>query len=162
MYKNEGLNIIHNKLKEQGKEIDFKDIDDIEPVFQVGALCSKLGIDVVFTSKKIFTFMVRRDGIFCDKNNTIYINDKLPATINLLTIANIIGHYILDIPIIRNGYKLECEANDFAMNLLMPEYKFFEIFQKYSGDIRKIASFFGVSFDVCQVRAFNLGLIYYL
>ncbi len=55
--------------------------------------------------------------------------------------------------------KREYEANDFALKLLMPEYKFVKIFEKYKGNTKKIADIFGVSIRACEVRAFNLGLI---
>ena len=53
----------------------------------------------------------------------------------------------------------EKEANNFAGELLMPEYKFKEVFDEVRGDIRKLADRFGVSTRATEVRAFWLGLI---
>ncbi len=164
MYKNEGLNIIAEKLKERGKEIDFSDIDDTTPVFQVGALCARLGIDVIFA--KLTNGLA---GYFDHARTIIFVNDEYSATRNLFTIAHEIGHYILHDGT-NNRYdeyhkynneerKREYEANDFAGTLLMPEYKFVKIFEQYKGNTKKISDIFGVSIRACEVRAFNLGLI---
>lgn len=55
--------------------------------------------------------------------------------------------------------KKDREANEFAMKLLMPQYKFKEIFAETRGDIAKIADFFGVSQELVEARCLCLGLI---
>jgi Zn-dependent peptidase ImmA (M78 family) len=51
------------------------------------------------------------------------------------------------------------EANAFAMELLMPQYKFQEVFNEVRGNIQKVADRFGVSIGAVEARAFMLGLI---
>ena len=53
----------------------------------------------------------------------------------------------------------EKEANTFAGELLMPQYKFEEVFNEVRGNIQKIADRFGVSVRAADVRSFWLGLI---
>ena len=162
-YKNEGL----NRIAEKYPNIDFTSLDG-NLVVPVGAICEKLGIDVVFEKLK--------DGLagyFDHMKKIIYVNDNYPATRNLFTIAHEIGHCILHDKI-NKGYDRredeyhnytpeergkEYEANQFAGQLLMPESQFVEVFKKYDGKFSKIADVFGVSVRACEVRAFNLGLI---
>ena len=51
------------------------------------------------------------------------------------------------------------EARGFAMNLLMPEDAFTHFFKEYNGDFEKLSQRFRVPVEICEVRAFNLGLI---
>ncbi len=161
-YKNEALNIIHEKRPDM--DIDFTSVDNAEPIFLIGELCEKLNLDLVF--KKLDNGL---SGYIDNERRMIYVNDYHPATRNLFTIAHEIGHYILHEGT-NNRYdeyhnytdeerRREYEANDFAGKLLMPEYKFVKIFQKYKPNSKKIADIFGVSVRACDVRAFNLGLI---
>ena len=158
-YQNEGLNII----AERYPDIDFSDVDG-KNIARVGAICTVLGIDVVFA--KLSNGL---SGYFDYTKKIIFVNDEYPATRNLFTIAHELGHYILHDGT-NNRYneyhkytpeerKREYEANDFAVKLLMPVNKFVAIFNKKSGDLKTIARIFGVSEHMCEVRAFNLGLI---
>ena len=54
--------------------------------------------------------------------------------------------------------KQQQEANNFAFELLMPEYKFVELFKETSGNLKFISQFFCVTIQACELRAFNLGL----
>lgn len=158
-YQNEGLNII----AERYPDIDFSDVDG-KNVARVGEISKKLGIKIVFVILEL-----GNHGFYEPKTNTIFVNDNESGTRNLFTIAHELGHYILHEGT-HNRYdeyhkytpearKKEFEANDFAVKLLMPEHKFIKIFEKYKGNVRKIADIFGVSVCACEVRAFNLGLI---
>lgn len=160
MYKNEGLNEIAKKYP----DIDFMDIDKATSVVPVGAICSKLSLDIRFVDLED-----GHAGYLDHDKKTIIVNEKYSATRNLFTVAHEIGHYILHDGT-NNRYdqyhkytpeerKKEYEANDFAGKLLMPEYKFIEVFKKYNGISLDIANIFGVSIRACEVRAFNLGLI---
>ena len=55
--------------------------------------------------------------------------------------------------------KQQQEANHFAFELLMPEYKFVELFKETSGNFKLISQFFCTSMQACKLRAFSLGLI---
>jgi Zn-dependent peptidase ImmA (M78 family) len=57
-----------------------------------------------------------------------------------------------------NQLKMDSEANQFAMELLMPEYKFVEICNIFNGNLLYIADFFGVSIDTAHIRCVGLGL----
>lgn len=158
-YKNEKL----NDIAKIHPNIDFSDIDD-KFVVRVGAICEKLGLEVIFKN-----LGDGHSGYFESKTKTIVINDHYPATRNLFTVAHEIGHYIL-----HNGTnnrfdsyhqytpeenKMEREANNFAASLLMPSYKFIEMFNKFHANILEISDVFGVSQRATEIRAFNLGLI---
>lgn len=158
-YQNEGLNIIAKEYP----DIDFSDVDG-KNVALVGAICKKLGINIIFAN-----LPNGHAGFYDHKTNTITVNDEQPATRNLFTIAHELGHYILHKGT-NNRYdkyhrytpeeiKREFEANDFAAKLLMPVNKFVAIFNEKSGYLKTIARIFGVSVRACEVRAANLGLI---
>lgn len=51
--------------------------------------------------------------------------------------------------------KMDVEANRFAFELLMPEEKFIEIWNKETTP-EQVAKFFGVSSDAAKIRAFVL------
>lgn len=159
-YKNEALNIIDKEYP----DIDFSTIDD-KFVVKVGDLCELLNLDCEFVDLK--------DGCAgeLDRNNRIiYINNNYSATRNLFSVAHEIGHYILHKGMqyrfddynkypTKEQRKIEYEANDFAGKLLMPEYRFVDLYFKYSGNKNKLADFFGVSLEAVKTRAFFLGLI---
>lgn len=158
-YQNEGLNII----AERYPDIDFSDVDG-KNVARVGEISKKLGIKIVFVILEL-----GNHGFYEPTKNTIFVNDNESATRNLFTIAHELGHHLLHKDT-NNRYdkyhkytpeerKREYEANDFAVKLLMPEYKFVAIFNKKNGDLKTIARIFGVSVRACEVRAANLGLI---
>lgn len=159
-YYNEALNIIDDRYP----NICFKKIDD-NFVVKVGDICELLDLDVKFVDLK--------DGCAgeLDRNNRIiYINNNYPATRNLFSVAHEIGHYILHEGqqyrfddykkyLTKEQRRIEYEANDFAGKLLMPEYKFVDLYCKSGGNKTKLADFFGVSLEAIKTRAFFLGLI---
>ena len=159
-YQNEALNVIAKKYQ----NIDFSNVDD-NFVVKVGDICELLGLDCQFVEL--------RDGCAGEldrKNKIIYINSNYPATRNLFSIAHEIGHYVLhegnqhrfdsyEKYLTKEQRKIEYEANDFAGKLLMPEYKFIDLYFKNCGNKNKLADFFGVSTEAIKTRAFFLGLI---
>ncbi len=52
----------------------------------------------------------------------------------------------------------ESEANRFAAELLMPAHLLRQYYEKFNGDIRKLAAAFKVSFTAMTIRVNNLGL----
>lgn len=158
-YKNEALTTI----TENFPDIDLANIDDVF-VVPVGEICEKLNIKVAF--KKLDS---GQSGCLDIETKTIFVNDDYPATRNLFTIAHEIGHYVLHDGA-QNRFdqyhrytpeelKKEKEANEFAGKLLMPQDKLKEVFHELSGNIKRIADFFGVSQKAVEVRCFCLGLI---
>jgi Zn-dependent peptidase ImmA (M78 family) len=158
-YKNASLDKIAKKYQAE----DFNDLEGVF-VFPVGEVCDKLGINVEFIKLD-----KGKSGYYDSKTKTIFVNDDYPAVRNLFTIAHEIGHFVLHEGC-QNRFdeyhnytpeelKREKEANDFAGELLMPQYKFKEVFDEVRGDFKKIADRFGVSHRATEVRAFWLGLI---
>jgi Zn-dependent peptidase ImmA (M78 family) len=159
LYKNQSL----NKIVEKFNNLDFSDIDNIF-VVQVGKICEKLQLKAEF--KKL------QDGLsgYLDPEiKTIFINENYPAARNLFTVAHEIGHYVLHDGT-QNRFdqyhkytteelQRERQANEFAGELLMPKYKFGEVFKELQGNVKRISDFFGVSQRAIEVRAFYLGLI---
>ena len=158
-YKNLSLNTVANKYKDK----DFSDLEGVF-VFPVGEVCDKLGLNVEFVKLD-----KGKSGYYDSQKKTIFVNDDYPATRNLFTIAHEIGHFVL-----HDGSQnrfdeyhkytpeeltKERQANDFAGELLMPQYKFKEVFDEVRGDIKNLADRFGVSIRAAEVRAFWLGLI---
>ena len=84
-YQNEGLNII----AERYPDIDFSDVDG-KNVALVGAICEKLGINIIFANLE-----VGNHGYYEPRTKTIFVNDNESATRNLFTVAHELGHYIL-------------------------------------------------------------------
>jgi len=84
-YQNEGLNIIAEKYP----DINFSDVDG-KNVALVGAICEKLGIDIIFANLE-----TGNHGYYEPRTKTIFVNDNEPATRNLFTVAHELGHYIL-------------------------------------------------------------------
>ena len=168
-YQNEGLNIIAEKYP----DIDFSDVDGKKVGF-VGAICKKLGINIELKNLKDGYC-----GYYDSEKNTIIVNNKQPATRQILTVAHELGHYILHNNVyhrclknyegghscLKNPKHIICdvqrefEANSFAEKLLMPVNKFVESFYRNNGTLLDIACEFGVSVYRCELRAFNLGLI---
>ena len=156
-YKNESLEGIAKKFT----TIDLSSLEDVF-VVPVGEICDKLGLEVKFDKLES-----GHSGHLKDK--TIFVNDNYPATRNLFTIAHEIGHFVLHSNT-QNRFDQyhkytptelvkEREANDFAGELLMPKYKFVEMFNELKGEIKKIADYFGVSRQAAEYRGFRLGLI---
>lgn len=84
-YQNEGLNIIAEKYP----DIDFSDVDG-KNVALVGAICKKLGINIIFANLE-----TGNHGYYEPRTKTIFVNDNEPATRNLFTVAHELGHFIL-------------------------------------------------------------------
>lgn len=158
-YKNSSLNRIAQKYKDK----DFSDIEGVF-VFPVGEVCDKLGLKVEFVKLD-----KGKSGFYDSVKKTIFVNDDYPATRNLFTIAHEIGHFVLHDgsqnrfdeyhKYTDSELRMEREANDFAGELIMPKYKFEEVFNEVRGDIEKVADRFGVSIRAAEVRSFWLGLI---
>ena len=157
-YQNLSLEKIANKFQQ-----DFSALEGVF-VFPVGEVCDKIGLNVEFVKLD-----KGKSGYFDLVKKTIFVNDDYVATRNLFTIAHEIGHYVLH-ESSQNRFDeyhkytpaeltREKEANNFAGELLMPEYKFKEVFDEVRGDIKKLADRFGVSTRATEVRAFWLGLI---
>jgi Zn-dependent peptidase ImmA (M78 family) len=161
-----------NKLSEffKNENVDFTEEENIFPR-PLARICNKLNIQAYLVdnlqddeSGKI----MREEDKF-----VIYINSKHPAARSKFTIAHELGHYIRHKDLLaqtgaflerrsnmnEEELKKEAEANDFAAQLLMPELKFIEIYNKNSGKLLEIANFFGVSLDAAYYRGLNLGLI---
>ena len=156
----------NESLAKIAKKFTTIDLSGIEIVFvvPVGEICDRLGLEVEF--KKLED---GHSGFFDQDSKTIFVNDYYPATRNLFTIAHEIGHYVLHEGT-QNRFDQyhkysseelhrEREANNFAGELLMPKYKFIEVFNEVKGNIKKIAERFGVSQSAVEVRGFCLGLI---
>jgi Zn-dependent peptidase ImmA (M78 family) len=159
----EHKNLSLHKIAIKYQSLDFNNLDEAY-IFPVGEVCDKLGLEVKFDKLE-----KGKSGYFDSNKKTIFVNDDYPATRNLFTIAHEIGHYVLHEGS-QNRFdeyhkytkvekEREKEANDFAAELLMPQYKFEEVFDEFKGDIKKIADKFGVSIKATEVRAFWLGLI---
>ncbi len=150
-YQNEGLNIIAEKYP----DIDFSDVDG-KYVVPVGAICEKLGINIIRT-----IFEVDYHGHYEATTKTIFVNKKDYATSQRFAVAHELGYYLFHEGV-NNGYDRYAPAkiaNDFAVKLLMPEEKFIQSFRKNNGILLDIAYEFGVSVQACKVRQFNLGLV---
>lgn len=158
-YKNESL----DKIVQKFPEVDLSGVEDVS-IMPVGEICDKLGLGVEF--KKLEE---GHSGYFDSERKIIVVNDNYPATRNLFTIAHEIGHYVLHDGTQNRFDKYhdyspeelvrEKEANNFAGELLMPKYKFLEVFNQLEGNIKNIAERFGVSQRAVEVRGFCLGLI---
>lgn len=159
-YKNKAL----NRIKEKFSDIDLSMIDEVF-IVPVGEICDKLGLKAEF--KKLDKGL---SGYLDCQSKTIVINDDYPASRNLFTIAHEIGHYVLHDGS-QNRFDQQSHqytpqelaeekaANDFAEELLMPDYKFVEVFSELRGDIKKISERFGVSQKAVEMRGLSLGLI---
>jgi Zn-dependent peptidase ImmA (M78 family) len=158
-YKNQSLKKISNLYP----SLDFSNLEGIF-VFPVGELCDMLKINVEFTKLD-----KGKSGFYDCNSQTIFVNDNYPATRNLFTIAHEIGHFILHQgsqnrfdeyhKYTEEELAREKVANNFAGELLMPQYKFKEAFDEVRGDIKKLADRFGVSIRAIEIRSFRLGLI---
>jgi predicted transcriptional regulator len=89
------------------------------------------------------------------------------------TVAHELGHFVLHylwakkqnpelpdkvVAYRRGSDRIEWEANWFAAAFLMPEQEFRDCFDRLGGNIRAVASAFGVSSAAAEVRAKGLGL----
>lgn len=159
-YQNESLNQIARKFP----TLDLSGVDDVF-VVPVGEICEKLGLKAEFTKLE-----EGHSGYLDRASQTIFINERYSGSRNLFTVAHEIGHYILHESdkdhrfdqykkYTSEGLKREWEANQFAGELVMPKYKFEEIFRELQGNLKKIADWFGVSQRAVEVRGFCLGLI---
>ena len=84
-YQNEGLNIIAEKYP----DIDFSDVDG-KNVVPVGAICKKLGINIIRT-----IFEAGYHGHYEPRTKTIFVNKTDFATRQRFTVAHELGYYIL-------------------------------------------------------------------
>jgi Zn-dependent peptidase ImmA (M78 family) len=159
IYQNDSL----NKIAEKFPSIDLSEIEDVF-VVPVGEICDRLELKAEFKP-----LQEGHSGYFDPETKTIFVNDNYPATRNLFTIAHEIGHYVLHEGT-QNRFdqyhkytpeelKRERQANDFAGELLMPKYKFEDLFVQLKGDVRRISDWFGVSQRAVEVRGVCLGLI---
>lgn len=95
----------------------------------------------------------------------IYINQNNTPEQQLFSIAHKVGHIVLhgdnhdyiDSPNIHKNLQSE-EAEKFAMELLMPEEHYCKMWHKTNHDIQKLSQIFGVSRELIQKRAKQLGL----
>jgi Zn-dependent peptidase ImmA (M78 family) len=99
----------------------------------------------------------------------IFVNKNDPPQRQRFTLAHEIGHarlhagdnvidYRANIDYPEEGTEKEREANRFAANLLMPEDDFLEVWRSRSGDVKRIANYFGVSEMAAGFRMKGLGL----
>ena len=161
MYKNLSLQNIASKFN-----IDLSSLEG-KFVIPVGEIAEKLGLKIEFTK-----LADGHSGHLDVHTKTIYLNQEHSATRNLFTVAHELGHYTLHQgsqnrfddkhKYNKEEQEREQEANNFAGELLMPQYKFLEMYKKFAGNINKLADIFGVSQRAIEVRAFNLGLVDYL
>ncbi|MFH1392708.1 MAG: ImmA/IrrE family metallo-endopeptidase [bacterium] len=113
-----------------------------------------------------------RDGAY-----SIYVNRNEHPNRKTFTIAHELAHFLLhkdQIDNIHKDYsllfrmtptvsidatkrKMEQDANELAANILMPEEKFFQVWQE-SDSIKKVANTFGVSEIATTIRAQRLGI----
>jgi Zn-dependent peptidase ImmA (M78 family) len=130
-YSNKSIETIANIFK----EVNFKDVDNVFPV-PIGEICDKICLN----------------DISLNKDDNV---DKC-----LFKIANYIGCSVL---YHKNFIDLEIkqkqEVNDFALELILPESKFIDIFFETRKNFKRIANFLGVSASLAEKRAFYLGLI---
>ena len=165
-YQNKSLNIIAEKYP----DIDFSDVDGILPI-SVGDICDKLNIELMFDKNMNVDSLGK---IACENDKFIItVNDKHSFYNNIFTIAHELGHFAEHYDIVRTkGFadrkktsytpeelKKETQANNFAAELLMPEYKFVEEFQIQNGNLLQLQKIFGVSLDAIKYRAMNLSLL---
>lgn len=107
-------------------------------------------------------------GLVDYDNKRIYINGNESETRQRFTLAHEIGHAVL-----HRGRKVvdyrktidapgvvpeEREANSFASELLMPPDRFKKAWRDRSGNVYRVAAYFGVSHAAASFRAKNLGL----
>lgn len=166
MYDNKELLEIENIAN-----IKLDDIYNCYPV-PVGDICDKLGIEVVFDETMENDYY---GSIKYEQNESKYIisvNGKHSTYNNVFTIAHELGHFVKHREdVISKGFadrkktkytpqenKKEREANNFAANLLMPEDKFTEVFEKTNGNILILQNTFRVSKEAAHYRAINLSL----
>ena len=163
VYKNKALEQIFKRFNR-----DFTRFDDIIKPLDVEDLAYELGLVVRFENN------INKSGELSE-NNEIIVNSKDHVFRQRFTVAHEIGHYILGHgPSDRNVQRKytdeelnnEIRANQFAAELLVPEYKVKELWQKNNYDINDIeyivedmVIFFAVSTSVIQNRLINLGLI---
>ena len=119
------------------------------------------------------------DSIRVEKKGrfTIYISSLTSSERDRFTIAHELGHYLLHFPKLlkddpsarmlatrwvneskADQVRAEWEANWFAAAFLMPKAEFEAAHAKYTGDLSKIATAFGVSEAAATIRAKSLGL----
>jgi Zn-dependent peptidase ImmA (M78 family) len=102
-----------------------------------------------------------------ENNNrpTIIINDAEPSYRQRFTMAHELGHHVM------HGYQSfrdqlhfavgrepkEIEANNFAANLLMPEFEFRTLVESGRYNASELANIFGVSPSAFSMRLKNMG-----
>lgn len=157
-----------NKLSEQ-YSINLDEFNDIYPV-PVGDISDKLGIELQFDK----SMTDKQSGKIQYENNKyiITVNDNKSYYHTVFTIAHELGHYCCHQNKVQTEGFIErkqtqytddqmiCEqqANQFAAELLMPECKFKEIFNKNNQILEEVQKFFQVSLKAVEFRAINLGL----
>ena len=165
-YQNEGLNII----AERYPDIDFSDVDGIFPI-SVGDICDKLNIELMFYKDTNVDSLGKIECI--EGRFVITANERHSFYNNIFTIAHELGHFAKHHDIVREkGFAdrkktsytpeelaQETQANNFAAELLMPEYKFVKEFQRQNGNLFQLQKIFGVSLDAIKYRAINLSLL---
>lgn len=112
------------------------------------------------------------------KKFRIFLSSMTSAERDRFTIAHELGHFFLHFPIVSRSSpeagmkatrwvdendpvqrRAEWEANWFAGAFLMSSSAFLLFFEKFEGDLARLALKFGVSGKAAEVRAKNLGLI---
>ena len=108
-------------------------------------------------------------GILNVKDQSIVVEQNHPIQRQNFTIAHEIAHFCLhqneenlfeDKVFFRGAStnSMECQANEFAGELLMPENEFFNQLRLGNNTIEGLAKYFGVSTLAVRVRAKNLSL----
>jgi Zn-dependent peptidase ImmA (M78 family) len=103
----------------------------------------------------------------------IAINQKHTPLRQKFTLAHELGHYFLhgqklngqhtDIALFRDanedGLGIEYAANDFAAELLMPQYDFRQAIKNGQNTPKKLSNYFQVTEKAVMYRAYKLGII---
>ncbi|MBH1989928.1 MAG: ImmA/IrrE family metallo-endopeptidase [Alphaproteobacteria bacterium] len=179
----ESMEIMVTKKMTAEQQQTYARYHDIFP-FRIVEFINDIGIRVIATEMKnnISGSIAKTDNTF-----TIYVNDTHAPTRLRFTLAHELGHYFNDRKYLESNdqiqdlskqamskvlyrkespsidvemQKMDIEANKFAANILMPEEKFKELWNKEDTP-EKVARFFGVSVEAVKIRAsFLLGEIF--
>jgi len=151
-----------------------KGLNALDDKFEVslGEISAELGLIQAYS--KILPD--ETSGQIYKKNNQYYIeaNRNHHPNRRRFTVAHELGHYLLHKDVLdekgeilersdkiynEEELQMEREANEFAAELLMPEYKIKELFKDIKM-ITKLAEYFFVSEIALECRLINLGLIH--
>ena len=164
---------VHDFAERVAQSLEFRPGDPMEPV--LARLGGRLSLRNPFAigDEVAESIRVEPQGTF-----TIFVSSITSAERDRFTIAHELGHYFLHFPLIRKKHpgqvmiatrwvdetdndqrRAEWEANWFAAGFLMPQAAFVQTFIKRGGNIKSVASFFGVSPQAAEVRAKTLQLI---